>query len=203
MDNRKSIALVIAFIAAVLVMLAGKSCAESITKSNSSSSTKSEFSIAAETGTASPEKKSGQAVTYEVTQGNSPNVEYVTDILGRVIETVPVPETDPPTTEPPVEYITDILGRVQGTVGRERDPEQSYTEYVTDILGRVVDTVEHKATTTADENEPVETTTEEKLNPLEKYWRENPPEEPERGGQSGNSGQRETAPSEIHIKITQ
>jgi hypothetical protein len=43
-------------------------------------------------------------------------IEYVTDLLGRVVRTE-VHVVTPTTTEPPthIEYITDLLGRVIGT----------------------------------------------------------------------------------------
>jgi len=194
MDNRKSIAIVLAFVAAVLVMLAGKSCAESIHKSNTKNSGGNNnytADVSVTTGTKS------QTVTYDLEQEDVPQVEYVTDILGRVIETVPQTQTAPPETDPPVEYITDILGRVEGTVGHEK---QNHTEYVTDILGRVVGVEEHTTPAAEGDTQPV---TQEELNPLEKYYKEHPEEAPTAAKKvkRQDGGQTETAPSEIHIKI--
>ncbi len=97
-------------------------------------------------------------------------VEYVTDILGRVVETIPAQETDTtePTTHVEKQYVTDILGRVveenENVVSETEPAGDPHIEYVTDILGRVV------STKYVDENgQEVTTQFASGKNPLEEY----------------------------------
>lgn len=122
----------------------------------------------AEDGT---DETAGDGTDSETTKlTDAAGVEYVTDILGRVVETIPVQETDTtePTTHVEKQYVTDILGRVveeNETVVSETEPAgDPHIEYVTDILGRVV------STKYVDENgQEVTTQFASGKNPLEEY----------------------------------
>ncbi|WP_298527317.1 hypothetical protein [uncultured Ruminococcus sp.] len=122
----------------------------------------------AEDGT---DETAGDGTDSETTKlTDAAGVEYVTDILGRVVETIPAQETDTtePTTHVEKQYVTDILGRVveeNETVISETEPAgDPHIEYVTDILGRVV------STKYVDENgQEVTTQAASGKNPLEEY----------------------------------
>ena len=122
----------------------------------------------AEDGT---DETAGDGTDSETTKlTDAAGVEYVTDILGRVVENIPAQETDTtePTTHVEKQYVTDILGRVveeNETVVSETEPAgDPHIEYVTDILGRVV------STKYVDENgQEVTTQFASGKNPLEEY----------------------------------
>lgn len=117
MGERKYAAIIVAMFAAVLVMLAGKSCAENMKneRRNGTASYKS-AERSSQTDLAVTTSPHGQA-TFPATESVQSQVEYVTDILGRVIGTVEhTTEAAETTTVPQVEYVTDILGRVIKTI---------------------------------------------------------------------------------------
>jgi len=127
MDNQKGIAIIIAMFAAILVMLAGKSCADNMNKNrNTRSGGKAASSAVNNLVTSQNGTTANGSGVYEYTVTAESNVqvngiEYVTDILGRVIGTVEptsgqMTET---TAEPQVEYVTDILGRVVSVIEPE------------------------------------------------------------------------------------
>lgn len=122
----------------------------------------------AEDGT---DETAGDGTDSETTKlTDAAGVEYVTDILGRVVETIPAQETDTtePTTHVEKQYVTDILGRVveenETVVSKTEPAGDPHIEYVTDILGRVV------STKYVDENgQEVTTQSASGKNPLEEY----------------------------------
>jgi len=197
MGERKSAAIIIAMFAAVLVMLAGKSCAENMKQerqknasvNNTAASTPSQATYADVT------RSNSVTVPVEPTQ---PQVEYVTDILGRVIGTVENNSNSGSVTVSEIEYVTDILGRVIGTVENKTEVTQSATvpatEYVTDILGRVVKVIENTT-------EPVQTTTvkKENKNPLQEYQEQHSTAPVTRDHDIDEQGY--TAPSTLQISI--
>ncbi|MBR4628104.1 MAG: hypothetical protein IKO47_10475 [Ruminococcus sp.] len=130
MGERKSAAIVIAALAAVLVMLAGRGCAESI-KRGQKNNTPANTTISNHAVQTDAETRN---VTAPATVPGAvhPGVEYVTDILGRVIGTVEnTTEVTEPVTEAQPEYVTDILGRVVKVIEPTTVPVQT-TEKPTD-----------------------------------------------------------------------
>lgn len=150
MENQKIIAIVIAALAAILVVIAGKSCTASVdNKEKTSSSGKaspSNAGVSIVQGTVqnnngvNDESSNGDNQYISQEQPTGPEIQYVTDLLGRVIGTA-APED---ITHVYIEYYTDLLGRVVGseahlvTEGATETP--THIEYVTDLLGRVVRT---------------------------------------------------------------
>lgn len=110
MERNKIVALVCAAIAALLVIMAGKSCTESIREANEKSRAKNNKPTISFSGD----------LSVSVNEGTSPEeeVDRVTDIFGRVVTTVTVSEEysiTETTTEPVIEYVTDVFGNVIGT----------------------------------------------------------------------------------------
>ncbi len=119
MEKNKIVALVCAVIAALLVIMAGRSCTESIREANEKSRAKNNESTVSYSG--------GSGVS--IIEGTAPAEESgrETDIFGRVVTTSAVSEEyystattkeyDPTetTTEPVVEYVTDVFGIIIGT----------------------------------------------------------------------------------------
>lgn len=142
MGERKSAAIIIAMFAAILVMLAGKSCSENMKRER---------------------QKNNAPVNTLASRPSQENYAETT----RSNAVVTVLATEPGQSQ--IEYITDILGRVVGTVEHSTEATETTTvpqvEYVTDILGRVVKVIEPTT-------EAVETTTESDVmkNPLAEYW---------------------------------
>lgn len=159
MENQKIIAMVIAVIAGILVVLAGKSCSASLEggTQSSASSGKQQMSISISiagdsyrpVNNNSNSDKGTQIQTTEIY--SNPDVQYVTDLLGRVIGTV-APED---VTHTEIEYVTDLLGRVVKTEVHAVTPTTTepptHIEYITDLLGRVIGTeyAEGEGTTAA------------------------------------------------------
>lgn len=168
MENQKSIAMIIAAIAGILVVVAGKSCASDLEsgKNSSSSPEKQQVNISISTDlsiNAGNNSNADSDVQPQATElYTDPDVQYVTDLLGRVIGTV-APED---VTHTEIEYVTDLLGRVVRTEVHIVDPSTTeaptHIEYVTDLLGRVVGTeyVDGPAPSTeAPSERPTQTTT--------------------------------------------
>lgn len=149
MENQKVIAMIIAALAAILVIIAGKSCTANVNNEKKTPSSGGEtapqisISIVQHTaqnnnGVDSENASDDQDASQE--QPTSPEIQYVTDLLGRVIGT----EAPENVTHTYIEYHTDLLGRVVGseahpvTEGTTETP--THIEYVTDLLGRVVRT---------------------------------------------------------------
>lgn len=126
MENQKVIAMIIAALALILVIIAGKSCTANVNNEkktpSSSGETAPQISISIVQHTAqnnnnttdSENASDDQDVSSE--KSTSPEIQYVTDLLGRVIGTEVHPVTEG-TTETPthIEYVTDLLGRVVRT----------------------------------------------------------------------------------------
>ncbi len=109
MEKNKIAALVCAAIAALLVIMAGKSCTKSALEANEKSRRKNN-------DTTSYSGESGD----KVVEGTTPTEESerVTDIFGRIVTSEAVTDTyhaAETTTEPVVEYVTDAFGNVIGT----------------------------------------------------------------------------------------
>lgn len=109
MKKNKIAALVCAAIAALLVIMAGKSCTKSAMEANEKSRRKNN-------DTTSYSGESGD----KVVEGTTPTEESerVTDIFGRIVTSEAVTDTyhaAETTTEPVVEYVTDAFGNVIGT----------------------------------------------------------------------------------------
>ena len=177
MDNRKGIAIILAMFSAILVMLAGKSCADGMNKNR-------------EKGAKKP------------SAGNSVSVDYQEQTLtvAKGVREYTVTADSTMYTDN-VEYITDILGRVIGTVEpSSADVTEGSTEpeiqYITDILGRVVDVIEPD---TQPSTEDPTATTEHK-NPLEEY-REKHPEMTKPTKEKDIEEEHYTAPSSLYITI--
>lgn len=139
MKKNKIAALVCAAIAALLVIMAGKSCTKSAMEANEKSRRKNNDTTSSYSG------ESGD----KVIEGTTPSEESerATDIFGRIVTSEAVTDTyhaAETTTEPVVEYVTDAFGNVIGT------------ETVTSTT----------ATTNDNETETTATTT---LNPLEQF----------------------------------
>ena len=98
MDNSKIVALALGCVAALLVIMAGKSCASDIQEQNKKSSGSSYSSVKSTTNNAAPRliedppsPGQGTPVYIEQTEANTESqYEVVTDMLGRVVETIPV-----------------------------------------------------------------------------------------------------------------
>lgn len=124
MGERRSAAIIIAALAAVLVMLAGRSCAENMKRSREDEAARRSATNTVATGRndVAPTSPAGTQ-TYTVTNPQQPGVEYVTDILGRIIGTIENTDSaTEPDSEPQVEYVTDILGRVIRVIEPETVP---------------------------------------------------------------------------------
>ncbi|MBE6858633.1 MAG: hypothetical protein E7498_04260 [Ruminococcus sp.] len=148
MENQKGIAIIIAFFAGVLVVIAGKSCSASLEDKTQSSPSSGKQQMSISIGIAgdshrpvnnnSNTDKNTQVQTTEYY--SNPDVQYVTDLLGRVIGTV-APED---VTHTEIEYVTDLLGRVVKTEVHVVTPTTTepptHIEYITDLLGRVIGT---------------------------------------------------------------
>lgn len=109
MEKNKIAALVCAAIAALLVIMAGKSCTKSALEANEKSRRKNN-------DTTSYSGESGD----KVVEGTTPTEESerATDIFGRIVTSEAVTDTyhtAETTTEPVVEYVTDTFGNVIGT----------------------------------------------------------------------------------------
>ncbi len=109
MGKNKIAALVCAAIAALLVIMAGKSCTKSALEANEKSRRKNN-------DTTSYSGESGD----KVIEGTTPSEESerATDIFGRIVTSEAVTDTyhaAETTTEPVVEYVTDAFGNVIGT----------------------------------------------------------------------------------------
>ncbi len=109
MEKNKIAALVCAAIAALLVIMAGKSCTKSALEANEKSRRKNN-------DTTSYSGESGD----KVVEGTTPTEESerATDIFGRIVTSEAVTDTyhtAETTTEPVVEYVTDAFGNVIGT----------------------------------------------------------------------------------------
>ena len=171
MENRRITAIFLAFIAALLVMFAAKSCNDASKKkaggnkvnNNQKSPTYASISFSKSGDTADV---TADTQVYEVTRAQEEDdVEYITDLLGRVIGTSTLPPVS--TTEPPTE------------------PQ---VEYVTDLLGRVIEVIEPTTlpVTTAEETIPPS------MDAMEKYWFEHP---------STTKAEEYELPTAIHITI--
>ena len=189
MENQRLAAIFIAMIAALLVILAGRSCARSI--ENANTETTNGYSISKNTVGSDDNtggKNSDGDATYETVSFTNNGIEYVTDILGRVVGTNIVTEDTSDTsqefeTETGKEYVTDMLGRVV----EEKD--------VIDILGRVVETKY-----VDENNDEVTTQASSKKNPLEEY-REKHSEYYKPTESDKAEKEPQSVPSTIHIKI--
>lgn len=147
MEKNKIVALACAAIAALLVIMAGRSCTESIREANEKSRAKNNEPTIFYSG--------GSGVS--VIEGTAPAEEggRVTDIFGRVVTTTAVSEeydSTETTTEPVVEYVTDVFGNII-------DTETSASTTTTAVVGEI----ETTATTT--------------LSPLDQFYHDqkNPP----------------------------
>ncbi len=201
LENQKIIAMVIALFAALLVIIAGRSCTASIENANRKNKTTSSATLSENNNTSSEitnapvnDTVAGDESSDE--QSPSPQIEYVTDILGRVIGTKPAEPTAPqPVTE--IEYATDTLGRVVGTKYVEVTTEApTMIEYVTDILGRVTAT---EYVTIPQGEAPQQTTsqTTSKKSVLEQYEEDHPSKtQPADEEQPGSE-----TPGTLHITI--
>ena len=118
MENSKVVALVLGCIAALLVIMAGKSCASDIQEQNKKSSGSGYSSVNSTTKPApklieeppAPAVNNQQAVE-QTDAATEPQYEVVTDMLGRVVETIPVTqaEEDIPATEEEPETTLSLL----------------------------------------------------------------------------------------------
>lgn len=174
MENQKGIAIVLAMFAALLVMLAGKSCTDNINKKNkNNSSTAGSFNVTAKNNTLTQNNGINEYTITGSSETTTESIEYITDILGRVIGTVAPTSTEPTesTTEPQVEYVTDILGRVVSII----EPETvTTTEAATEAT--------------------------KKINPLEEYLEEHP-NPTVSGNKKDIDGEDYTVPSSLYITI--
>ena len=177
MDNHKGIAIVLAMFAALLVMLAGKSCTDNMNNKNNKKSnsapTGGSFSVTAQNNTLNQQNGVNEYTITGSSEVTTESIEYITDILGRVVGTVAQSSTEPTeaTTEPQVEYVTDILGRVVSII----EPET------------VITTEDPTAVT-------------EYKNPLEEYLEEHP--NPTVSGKDKDiDGEHYTVPSSLYITI--
>ncbi|MBO7475108.1 MAG: hypothetical protein J6U00_14115 [Ruminococcus sp.] len=117
MQNRPLIALCLAVLAAVLIIVAGKSCAEDINRINKrTQSTKS---------TINPDDlltNSPTPPTLPLTTATAPDPEQyvvVTNMIGEVIQTIPI--TTEEVTEQQYATVTDLLGDPIGLVPIDPD----------------------------------------------------------------------------------
>lgn len=204
-QNQRGIAIIIAMFAAILVMLAGKSCTSNNSSDNSKSSKSVSYSEKSAGSIQTATNNSGGGVyEYTVTaesQSTGTKIEYVTDMLGRVIGTVEATSGEVSEPETQIEYVTDILGRVLDTVIVTVEPTTQTTEpqieYVTDILGRVIGTVAPENDHTEDQEASEDNTAPtQPKNPLEEYW-----EKSSQNAENGNDDEHYTVPSTIHITI--
>lgn len=195
MENQKIIAMIIAALAAILVIIAGKSCSANVSNEkktpSSGGETASQISISIDQHTAQNNNAANGENAHDVQdapqeQPTNPEIQYVTDLLGRVIGT----EAPENVTKTYIEYHTDLLGRV---VGSEAHPATEPTteapthiEYVTDLLGRVIGT----EIVTGEKEPATETTT--KKNTHQQYPQTTT---------KGKDKEQGTAPSAIHITI--
>ena len=113
MDNRRSIAIVAAFIAALMVMMAGKSCSDNIAETNKQNSKKTKASAATEYEPpqqnipAPNPADNAPAVQEGTTQPETqPDHIDVTDLVGNVVGTIPVTTAEPETLPPEEEGTT-------------------------------------------------------------------------------------------------
>ena len=178
-QNQRGIAIIIAMFAAILVMLAGKSCTSKNSSNNSNSSKSVSYSEKGVDSVQIITKHNGGGVyEYTVTaesQSTGTKIEYVTDMLGRVIGTVEATSGEVPEPETQIEYVTDILGRVLDTVivtvELTTQTTEPQIEYVTDILGRVIGTAEAGSSDPENQTVPEETTVPaHQDNMLEEHW---------------------------------
>lgn len=208
LENQRIVAIFIAVIAAMLVILAGRSCATSIDNTNKKGAKSSKASYNSFTSNSVvPGNSTGSDIheskeNPEYTTSASAGVEYVTDILGRVIETVTVAQetgNNEALTDVSKEYSTDILGRVieekEVIVTAAEPAGQPRIEYTTDILGRVV------STKYVDENgQEVTTQLSSGLNPLDEYREKHPEYYKTTEGSDSDKGSEKPS-STIHIQI--
>lgn len=101
MDNRRSIAIIAAFIAAVLVMMAGKSCSDNIVETNKNNQKKQPKNAASDQITP-PQNSPAPNQASPVQDNNEPATESttadyiaVTNLIGDVVGTIPVTTVEP------------------------------------------------------------------------------------------------------------
>lgn len=195
MENQKVIAMIIAALAAILVIIAGKSCSANVSNEKKTPSSGGEaapqISICigqhtAQNNNAADSENAPDVQDSPQDKPANPEIQYVTDLLGRVIGTED-PENVTPTY---IEYHTDLLGRVDGseahlvTEGTTEAP--THIEYVTDLLGRVIGT----EIATGEKEPATETTT-----------KKNTHQQHPQTTTKGKDKEHGTAPSSIHITI--
>ncbi len=108
MNKNKMISIAFAVIAALLVIWAGKGCADSINERNNRN------------------KPTGTAPHY------IPDDNNVLGTLPEYLETIPTTTT---TTDPNIEYITDMLGRVEGSILKEQVTDENGNTVTTAVDG--------------------------------------------------------------------
>lgn len=101
MDNRRSIAIIAAFIAALLVIMAGKSCSDNIVENNKTTS-KKQSNNAVSDQIPPPQNSPAPNHASPVQDNNEPATESttadyiaVTNLIGDVIATIPVTTVEP------------------------------------------------------------------------------------------------------------
>lgn len=114
MQTRPLIAICAALVAALLIIFAGKSCAEDITKTNKKHHRPSASTISVQQGSV-PEATPPQYIPDAYTTETSTQ-EYitVTNLIGEVVETIPV--TTEADTRPVYVVATDEAGNIIATV---------------------------------------------------------------------------------------
>lgn len=139
MDNRRSIAIIAAFIAAVLVMMAGKSCSDNIVETNKSNQKKQSKNAVSDQITppqnspapnqASPVQNNDEPATESTT------ADYiaVTNLIGDVVATIPVTTAEPE--ETPEE---------QAVTTRERSLLEEYNDNKNDDSNDSLNGFSHK-----------------------------------------------------------
>lgn len=122
MDNRRSIAIVIAFIAAILVMMAGKSCSDNIIETNKNNPKKERATAATDMIPPPPMKQEEKADEKQEPVSEAPAVQDhidVTNLLGDVVETIPI------TTEPPAEPLEEVTTREKSILEEYNERQES------------------------------------------------------------------------------
>lgn len=104
METRRLISVLLAAVAAILVIWAGKSCAEDIQEKNREEAKKNYTNVQNATGGNGFNVDYGDGVAvYEepaATETTAGNVETVTNLFGDIVGTITVTTTAPPETEP-------------------------------------------------------------------------------------------------------
>lgn len=139
MDNRRSIAIIAAFIAAILVMMAGKSCSDNIVETNKNNQKKQPKNAVSDQITP-PQNAPAPNQASPVQDNNEPATESttadyiaVTNLIGDVVGTIPVTTAEP-----------EDIPEEQAVTTRERSLLEEYNDNKNDDSNDSLNGFSHK-----------------------------------------------------------